>query len=188
MNLLPSQPYVATGATTLTKATGAMSVSDALLDRPAGAAVGVADGTVITSDRPLAVTVSAGALAGSCGQFSLKSGATVNDRRILSVATTTTPPTTATDGFALSGAGLVIIDVATAGAITWQLYTYSATSGLWQLDTSLGIAGSVAMGGSGQSRTEVDLRGLDRMAIVVSVNGAGSAVQAWATGVPVIYS
>lgn len=187
-SILPGQPYLAVGATTVEKATGTMDLADVLVGKSTGGSAGIAAGTEIVCSYPLAVTVTGGAIVGTCGQFSLKAGATANDRRILSVASTTSAPTQPTDGHALNGAGLVIIDVAAAGAITWQLWTYSETSGLWQLDTSLGTAGSIAFGGSGQSRTEVDLRGLDRMAVVVSVNGANSAVQAWATGVPVIYS
>lgn len=186
--LLPRQPYVAVGATTLAKAAGAMDISSVLGGQAAGASTIVADGTQIVSEYPEAVTVSAGALLGTCGQFSLLAGANAAARRILSTNTTTSAPTLATDGYPLSGAGLVILDFTHAGAVTMQVYTYSATSGLWMLDTSLGTSGSIAMGGSGVARIEVDYRGLDRIAVVCSVNGGSSAVQVWGTGVPVIYS
>jgi len=187
MNLLPSQPYVATGATTLTTATGLATLQQ-LQVSAVGAAVSVSDGASVVVSQPVAVTVSAGALAGSCGQFSLQSGANANARRVLATNTTTATPTTATDGHALSGAGLVIMDITHAGAVTVQVYTYSATSGLWQLDTSLGTSGNIGLSGSGQTRIEADYRGLDRLALVVSVNAGSSAVSGWATGVPVIYS
>lgn len=187
MNLLPGQPYVAAGATTVTKATG-IATLDQLQLSAVGAAAALSDGAAVVVSQPMAVTVSAGALAGSCGQFSLRSGATANDRRILSTNSTTAAPTTATDGYALSGAGLVILDVTHSGAVTVQVYTYSATSGLWQLDTSLGTSGNIGLSGSGQTRIEADYRGLDRLALVCSVNGSSAAVSGWATGVPVIYS
>lgn len=187
MNLLPGQPYVASGATTLAKASG-IATLDQLQIAQVGAASALADGTQVVVQSPLAVSVSAGAFAGSCGQFSLRDGATANDRRILATNATTAAPTLANDGYALSGAGLVILDVVHAGAVTVQVYTYSATSGLWQLDTSLGTSGNIGLSGSGQTRIEADYRGLDRIALVCSVNAGSSAVSGWATGVPVIYS
>lgn len=184
LTLVPGRRYKSTGATTAVKAVGSTDLGGLQVSL-VGAAVALADGTEVVVDSPLTVTFDGETLQPTAGQFSLLAGATAALRRIVNTNTTTSAPTLATDGYSLQGAGLTIIDVTTSGAITWQLYTYSATSGLWQLDTSLGTSGNVAFSGSGQSRTEVDLRGLDRMAVVVSVNGAASAVQAWATGVPV---
>lgn len=184
LTLVPGRRYKAIAATTATKAVGSTDLSQLQVSN-VGAAVALADNTEVVVSAPLTVTFADAQLQPTAGQFSLHDHPTVAARRIVNTSGTTSAPTLATEGYSLQGAGLVIIDVVTAGAITWQLYTYSATSGLWQLDMSLGTSGNVAFVGAGQSRTEVDLRGLDRMAVVVSVNGGGSAVQAWATGVPV---
>ena len=188
LTLAPNRRYRTTGATTATKAVGSTDLSGLAQSAVGTAAVAIADGTEVITSTPITVSFTGTTLEPYAGQFSLLAGANANARRILVTSATNSAPTLATDGYSLQGAGLTIIDFVTAGAITWQLYTYSATSGLWQLDTSLGTSGNVAFGGAGSSRTEVDLRGLDRMAVVVSVNAGSSAVQAWATGVPVARS
>jgi len=182
--LIPGRRYKAVGASTVTKASGSTDLSQLQVSN-VGAAVALADGTEVVVSAPLTVTFTGETLQATAGQFSLLAGATAALRKILSTSSTTSAPTLPTQGYSLQGAGLTIIDIVTAGAMTWQLWTYSATSELWQLDTSLGTAGSIAFAGAGQSRTEVDLRGLDRMAVVITVNGGGSAISAWATGVPV---
>jgi hypothetical protein len=184
LTLVPGRRYKSTGATTAAKAVGSTDLSQLQVSN-VGAAVALADGTEVVVSAPLTVTFTGETLQPTAGQFSLVTAATAALRRILATSTTTSAPTLSTQGYSLQGAGLTIIDITTAGAMTWQLWTYSATSELWQLDTSIGTAGSVAFGGAGQSRTEVDLRGLDRMAVVITVNGGSSAISAWATGIPV---
>jgi hypothetical protein len=52
------------------------------------------------------------------------------------------------------------------------------------LDSSLGTAGSIALAGGTTSRTFIDIKGCDRVDVIVSVNGSSSQVNGWATGVP----
>lgn len=184
LTLVPGRRYKATAATTATKAVGSTDLSQLQVSN-VGAAVALADNTEVVVSAPLTVTFTGETLQPTAGQFSLHDHPTAAARRIVNTSGTTSAPTLSTQGYSLQGAGLCIIDVVTAGAMTWQLWTYSATSALWQLDTSLGTAGSVAFAGAGSSRTEVDLRGLDRMAVVITVNAGGDAISAWATGVPV---
>jgi len=184
LTMFPGKRYKSTGATAVVKASGSTNLAQ-LQVANVGAGATIGDGVEVVVDSPLTVTFTGETLQATAGQFSLLAGATAALRKILSTSSTTSAPTLPTQGYSLQGAGLTIIDIVTAGAMTWQLWTYSATSELWQLDTSLGTAGSIAFAGAGQSRTEVDLRGLDRMAVVITVNGGGSAISAWATGVPV---
>jgi hypothetical protein len=183
--LLPNRIYKSTASTTITKTAGGSQLEQLQISQ-VGAATAVAADTQMVVTAPLAVSYPDAQVVGSAGEFTLKSGANVNARRIVNTTSTIAAPSAATDGHSTEGASRVIVDMSNAvtGAITWQFWTYSATSGLWVLDSSLGTAGSIALAGGTTSRTFIDIKGCDRVDVIVSVNGSSSQVNGWATGVP----
>jgi hypothetical protein len=184
--LIPGKIYrvAASGVlpVTLTKNAGAVEIARAALLAKVGDTATFADGTDIMSDTLQYVTASNGSIALASSGTSVLAGATAALRRIVNTAATgPAAPTTATDGYSITGASVLhVVTTCGAGATSWQLYAYDSVSGAWSLFQPFGTSGTLAMLASTTMRSILDVRGIDRIALRVSVNGGAVQCDGWA--------
>lgn len=184
--LIPGKIYrvTASGAppVTLTKNAGSDQIARAALLQKVGDTADFATGTDLIFDNLTTVTATGGSIDLAPLGTSVKAGATAALRRIVNTAATgPAVPTLATDGFSVQGASLLhVVTTCGAGATSWELYAYDSVSGAWSLFLPFGSAGTLSMLASTTVRSILDIRGVDRIALRVSVNGGAVQCDGWA--------
>lgn len=184
--LIPGKIYRATASgvppVTLTKNAGSEQIARGALLKQVGDSITLATGTDLIVDTLTTVTATAGSIDLAPLGSSVLAGSTAALRRIVNTAATgPAAPTLPTDGYSVQGASLLhVVTKCGAGATSWELYAYDAVSGSWALFTAFGTAGTLSVSPSTTVRSILDIRGVDRIALRVSVNGGGVQCDGWA--------
>lgn len=188
--LSPGQRYKVTKSgspsVTVAKAAGVALVPNAGVLRAVGDTITVSDGYLWTS-QPLEASVDNGTVVPSDGNVSAVAGANANARRVINVATTTTPPTLATEGSLVEGYAMCVITMQSvaAGNVKWHLFAYDGVSGIWTqiLDNTFGSTGDVTTNSS-SARVMFNCFGFERLLLVVNSNPGSNQCNAWFRLVP----
>lgn len=120
---------------------------------------------------------------------SIKAGANPNARRILAgVTTTTAAPASDTDGYYAGSFKYLHIDIKLVGGTnaSFKLWRWSAVSGLWKLDTRLGVNGTLTISTSDTANNPfggiVESAFTDRVYLQVTAVSGPPTISAWIGG------
>jgi hypothetical protein len=119
---------------------------------------------------------------------SLQGGAAASNRRtIAGVATTTSAPTTSSDGFATKHARFLhyLVKLTGGTSITYKVWHYLAAADVWVLDTRFGSSGTVTLTTAASDNPQwsiVEVAGVDRTFVQIVTNTGPATVDGWILG------
>ena len=121
---------------------------------------------------------------------SVKAGTTANARRIHAGATTTTAaPTLASHGYATGAFRYLHIDIKLTGGTnaTFKLWRWNQVSGIWKLDSRMGVNGTLTISTSDTSNNPygaiIETAFSERCYLQIAAVSGPPTIDAWIGGV-----